>query len=250
VDESNNDCVDEANANDILLDKILDAMGIIENKKRLYGPNYTGYEYTSQKELQFVWVDLPEYTGPRCSEDLPPTYVLFGKHEVTSRCGRSTRIGFPFHVAKCDSVHSSQGITTGPGKQFEYIVACNWKLRYENMMPGLWYVFASRVMTLLNLYLDFRIDKKSLDGIGGSKIFKLLHEETRNNTIHALNRRESDIRNCIGTKDNFVALVSKFVECINNKWSPENSCDDAEIRLKILRNIHLWQNAINSSGLH
>ena len=118
------------------------------------------------------------------------------------------------------------------------------------MMPGLWYVFASRVMTLLNLCLDFCIDKKSLDGIGGSKIFKLLHEETRNNRIHALNRRESDIRNCIGTKDNFVALVSKFVECINNKWSPENSCDDAEIRLKILRNIHLWQNAINSSGLH
>ena len=135
-------------------------------------------KYKSVDQEAVVIVDFPDYVGPPLWEGAPSTWVAIPR--IESRCERNccVRKGFPLVCGKCDTIHSSQGITVGQGKQFERI-RLTWNQRMERLAAGLMYVGLSRAKSIDNIMLSNKFSYENMEAIASTPAFhEALTEET------------------------------------------------------------------------
>ena len=75
-------------------------------------------------------------------------------------------------VGKADSIHCSQGMTIGAGKEFERVLV-KWSSAMENAIgPGLFYVAASRCKCKENVAFEEKLSRACIGSIAMSTRFK------------------------------------------------------------------------------
>ena len=179
--------------------------------------------------------------GPRLHRDLPQSSCLIGKYKMCCNKFQNWRIGFPLQVGKGDTIHSSKGITAGRGEELLCVIVHGWDLKWENRWPGCFYVAVSRVKEGTNLFFSTPLDEKSLANVGKSEAFKSIHAAAKKAEEAALTKRRNDLQSNIGTKQDFIALLTEFLRIVETKW--RNEIDEAS--KCILKNTKNWKESLS-----
>jgi ATP-dependent exoDNAse (exonuclease V) alpha subunit len=102
-------------------------------------------------EKMYVVVDFPDSTVPdeqKLIPDKPASYVPIPL--VTRRCEKKCCSMIPLQVCKALSIHKSQGMTEGEGKQFKKVIV-HLPLN-GNKCPGQELVATSRAVKLMGIH--------------------------------------------------------------------------------------------------
>ena len=85
------------------------------------------------------------------------------------------------------------------------------------------------------------LDEISLANVGKSEAFKLIHAEAKKAKEAALKKRRDDLQSNIGTRQDFIALVSNFLQIVETKWRNENN----EVSKCVLENTKKWRESLS-----
>jgi hypothetical protein len=127
-------------------------------------------------DKMYVVVDFPETTIPEAQKlipNMPKTCVPIPI--VTRRCEKNccSISAMPLQVCKALTIHKSQGMNIGEGKQFEKVVVC---LPVSgNKCPGLELVATSRAVELADFAIgnsSTQLTKQDLFNIGKTPAYK------------------------------------------------------------------------------
>jgi hypothetical protein len=166
--------------------------GSVEVVKQLCFSNPEGDKKGTEDSRMYVVVDFPESTIPEHQKlipNQPKTWIpipLF-----TQRCDKKccSITAIPLMICKSLSIHKSQGMTVGHGKQFTKLVVHLQVGVGGNKCPGLELVAVSRAVELNDFAVGNSITeptKQALLRIGNTDAYcaqKMFLEETRRKSI-------------------------------------------------------------------
>ena len=137
----------------------------------IYEPSDNGYKKNGTQNAMII-VDFKEYVGPPLWAGAPKTWVAIDRSTLNCDSHCCSQTGYPLMVGKADSIHCSQGMTIGAGKEFERVLV-KWSSAMENAIgPGLFYVAASRCKCKENVAFEEKLSRACIGSIAMSTRFK------------------------------------------------------------------------------
>jgi hypothetical protein len=128
--------------------------------------------------MKYVVVEFPDSTIPEGQNLIPGRPARWVPIPlVQRRCERKCCLisAIPLQLCKSLSIHKSQGMTVGQGKQFKKVVV-HLPIAQRNNCPGLEMVAISRAMTVGDFAIGNKkveVTKQALRKIGRSKAYQI-----------------------------------------------------------------------------